>query len=133
MADDDLAVRESYLAVFAGAERDYQIGSPAGLLLKPIFANRDEAAKALGGGRDGAPSLVLEEDSAGHRRLTGLHLAQWAEGYAVNLDVMEVPVPAHVRRLESLRPMDLDYDSLAPLLEDLSRGFLKQWVDRNLQ
>jgi len=87
---DDLAVRESYLAVFAGAERDYQIGSSAGLLLKPIFANRDEAAAALGGERAGGPSLVLEEDAAGHRRLTGLHLRQWAEGYAVNLDVLDV-------------------------------------------
>ena len=43
-----------------------------------------------------------------------------------------VIVPAHVRRLDSLRPMDLDYDTLAPLLEGLSRGFLKRWVDRNL-
>ena len=42
-----------------------------------------------------------------------------------------VAVPEHVRRLESLRPMELDYNSLAPLLEELSRGFLKQWVDRN--
>ena len=88
---DDLAVRESYLAVFAGAERSYQIGSSAGVLLTPVFANQSEAAKALGGGaKDGKPSLVLEEDSTGHRRLTGLHLQQWEEGYAVNLDVMEV-------------------------------------------
>jgi len=42
-----------------------------------------------------------------------------------------VAVPAHVRQLDSLRPMELDYDSLAPLLEKLSRGFLKEWVDRN--
>ena len=57
-----------------------------------------------------------------------------AESAAAQIPLrLEVPVPAHVRRLESLRPMDLDYDSLAPLLEELSRGFLKQWVDRNLR
>lgn len=57
-----------------------------------------------------------------------------AESEAAQMPVrLEVPVPAHVRRLESLRPMDLDYDTLAPLLEELSRGFLKQWVDRNLR
>lgn len=44
-----------------------------------------------------------------------------------------VPVPAHVQGLESLQPMDLDYDTLAPMLEVLSRGYLRGWVDRNLQ
>jgi hypothetical protein len=29
--------------------------------------------------------------------------------------------------------MDLDYETLAPMLEELSRGFLKEWVDRNQQ
>ena len=57
-----------------------------------------------------------------------------AESGAAQMPVrLGVPVPAHVRQLESLRPMDVDYDTLAPLLEELSRGFLKQWVDRSLR
>jgi hypothetical protein len=27
--------------------------------------------------------------------------------------------------------MAVDYGRLAPLLEELSRGFLKEWMDRN--
>lgn len=44
-----------------------------------------------------------------------------------------VPIPPHVVPLERLSPMAVDYDQLSPLLETLSRGYLKQWVDRNLQ
>jgi len=55
-----------------------------------------------------------------------------AESAAAQMPLRQsVAVPAHVRQLDSIRPMELDYDSLAPLLEELSRGFLKQWVDRN--
>jgi iron(III) transport system substrate-binding protein len=57
-----------------------------------------------------------------------------AESEAAQMPVRtEVPVPAHVQRLDSLQPMDLDYETLAPMLEELSRGFLKEWVDRNQQ
>ena len=40
-----------------------------------------------------------------------------------------VPVPADVVPLERLKPMPVDYSSLGAKLEDLSRGYLKIWVD----
>jgi hypothetical protein len=40
-----------------------------------------------------------------------------------------VPVPKNVRRVEDLKTMSVDYTRLAALLEELSRGFLKEWAD----
>jgi iron(III) transport system substrate-binding protein len=42
-----------------------------------------------------------------------------------------VPVPSHVVALDKLKPMQVDYGRLAAKLEELSRGYLKEWVDRN--
>ncbi|MBI4514693.1 MAG: extracellular solute-binding protein [Deltaproteobacteria bacterium] len=42
----------------------------------------------------------------------------------------DVPVPEGVVPLSQLRPMQVDYGVLAQLLETLSRGYLKDWVDR---
>ena len=44
-----------------------------------------------------------------------------------------VPVPDGVRPLKSLTAMRVDYTKLALILERISRGYLKQWVDRNLK
>lgn len=41
-----------------------------------------------------------------------------------------VPVPEGVVTLDHIHPMDVDYTNLADRLETLSRGFLKDWVDR---
>lgn len=41
-----------------------------------------------------------------------------------------VATPAGMVRLDELKPMMVDYASLAGLLEDLSSGYLKDWVDR---
>jgi iron(III) transport system substrate-binding protein len=43
----------------------------------------------------------------------------------------DVPVPADVVPLAKIKPMQVDYGKLEGLLEDLSRGYLKDWVDRN--
>jgi iron(III) transport system substrate-binding protein len=43
----------------------------------------------------------------------------------------DVPVPEGVVPVERLKPMPVDYATLANLLEGLSRGYLKDWVDRN--
>lgn len=43
----------------------------------------------------------------------------------------EVTVPEGVTPVSSLKPMEVDYGKLADKLQDLSRGFLKDWVDRN--
>jgi hypothetical protein len=40
-----------------------------------------------------------------------------------------VPIPENVTPLESLMPMPVDYGKLAGLLETLSQGYLKEWVD----
>lgn len=42
-----------------------------------------------------------------------------------------VPTPEGIVSIEHLKPMAVDYATLAGLLENLSRGFLKDWVDRN--
>jgi len=56
-----------------------------------------------------------------------------AESEAAQIPVRSgTVIPDHVRPLDQLTPMQVDYETLAPMLEDLSRGYLKQWVDRNL-
>jgi len=41
-----------------------------------------------------------------------------------------VPVPPGVVPIERLKPMSVDYATLASLLEELSKGYLKTWVDQ---
>ncbi len=42
-----------------------------------------------------------------------------------------VPVPAGFVRLEDIRALQVDYADLAPRLEELSRGYLKEWAANN--
>lgn len=57
-----------------------------------------------------------------------------AESDAAQIPVRPgVRVPAHVRAIEKFKTMKVDYAQLAPLLESLSRGYLKQWVERMYQ
>ncbi len=42
-----------------------------------------------------------------------------------------VEVPANVKRIAQLKSMAVDYAALGQLLDDLSKGYLKDWVDRN--
>jgi len=60
---------------------------------------------------------------------------QWlAESEAAQMPLRgDVEIPDHVTPLERLNPMKIDYDKLAPLVESLSRGYLKQWTDRNMR
>lgn len=44
-----------------------------------------------------------------------------------------VPAPDHVRSVASLTPMAVDYSELAGELEQLSEGFLLEWVNRHGQ
>jgi iron(III) transport system substrate-binding protein len=44
-----------------------------------------------------------------------------------------VPTPPEMVRLADLKPMAVDYSNLATLLEGLSAGYLKDWVDRGLR
>lgn len=53
-----------------------------------------------------------------------------AESDAAQMPVRSgVPTPSHVRPLEKIRPMKVNYVKLAARLEELSSGFLKTWVD----
>lgn len=45
--------------------------------------------------------------------------------------LLNVPTPPHVRTLDKLHPMTVDYSELAVKLEELSRGFLREWAARN--
>jgi iron(III) transport system substrate-binding protein len=54
-----------------------------------------------------------------------------AESDAAQIPVRkDVKVPAHLRRIDQIQLMKVDYAKLAPRLEELSRGFLKQWVEK---
>jgi ABC-type Fe3+ transport system substrate-binding protein len=39
-----------------------------------------------------------------------------------------VDVPEHVKRLDEIKPMNVNYETLADELENLSAGFLADWV-----
>jgi iron(III) transport system substrate-binding protein len=57
-----------------------------------------------------------------------------AEGGAAQMPLRpDVPVPKGVARIKDLKPMSVKYDELADLLERLSKGYLKEWVNRNNQ
>ncbi|MGH8611267.1 MAG: extracellular solute-binding protein [Gammaproteobacteria bacterium] len=54
-----------------------------------------------------------------------------AESEAVQMPLRpDVPVPANVTRVEEIKAMPVDYEKLGGRLEDLSRGFLKEWATR---
>jgi iron(III) transport system substrate-binding protein len=55
-----------------------------------------------------------------------------AESEAAQLPLRPgVPVPAGVIAVDHLKPMAVNYTTLAGLLDDLSRGYLRAWVERN--
>jgi iron(III) transport system substrate-binding protein len=57
-----------------------------------------------------------------------------AEGDAAQIPLRPgVSVPAHVVPLEKLKPMQVNYAELGSVLDDLSKGFLKEWVDRSIR
>jgi iron(III) transport system substrate-binding protein len=57
-----------------------------------------------------------------------------AESDAVQMPVRAgVPVPPHVMTLDKIKPMPLDYPTLAADVERVTTDFLKGWVDRNLK
>ncbi len=57
-----------------------------------------------------------------------------ARGEAAQMPLRpELASPQGFPNITELKPMKVDYDKLADLLEGLSRGYLKDWVDRNSQ
>lgn len=54
-----------------------------------------------------------------------------AESEAAQMPVRAgVKAPAHVRSLDSIQRMQVDYGKLAKELDELSKGFLKEWASR---
>lgn len=52
-----------------------------------------------------------------------------AEGEAAQMPLRPgVPVPPNVKRVDEIKTMDVNYEKLGGRLEELSRGFLKEWV-----
>lgn len=57
-----------------------------------------------------------------------------AESEAAQMPVRPAAtIPAHLTPLSRLKPMPVDYSRLASWLDELARGYLKEWVDRNLK
>lgn len=55
-----------------------------------------------------------------------------AESEAAQMPVRSgIQLPDHVRPLDEITPMDVDYSELAVELEELSAGFLRDWVTRH--
>ena len=44
-----------------------------------------------------------------------------------------IPIPPHVRPLGNIHPMRVDYGRVAARLEQLSTGFIQEWVGNNLR
>jgi iron(III) transport system substrate-binding protein len=57
-----------------------------------------------------------------------------AECEAAQMPVRKgVAVPPHVTSLGTLKPMSVDYSDLGTRLDRLTRGYLKEWTDRNMK
>ena len=71
------------------------------------------------------------------RRFIDYLLRPEIEGALAESEAAQMPlrsgisVPGHVRPLDEITPMQVDYGELADLLEQLSSGFLKDWVETN--
>ena len=55
-----------------------------------------------------------------------------AESDAAQIPLLpNVPTPPQLRALRTLHPMHVDYGKLALKLDDLSRGYLREWAAKN--
>jgi iron(III) transport system substrate-binding protein len=117
------------------------------------IADTDDAAAAL---RDGKPVAMVFPDADGGgtviipnavmlvkggpnpeaaKRFIDFLLSPETEAALARSDAAQMPLrpgvrtPPGFRGLSTVRAMPLDYGRLAALLDPLSRGFLKEWVD----
>ena len=117
------------------------------------LVDTDDAAEAVHDGKpvavvfpdaDGTgavivPNAVMLVKNAPHpdaaKRFIDFLLSADTESALVRSGAAQMPLrpgvvtPPEVRALGSVRAMKLDYAGLATLLDGLSRGFLKEWVD----
>lgn len=110
-------------------------GKPVGIVFP------DGAGIETGMGTLVVPNAAVLIAGAPHpeagRRFIDFLLAPESEKALAESEAAQMPVrpglapPAGLPALADLKPMEVDYGRLAVLLEELSRGFLKDWVDRN--
>jgi iron(III) transport system substrate-binding protein len=119
------------------------------------IADSDDAHEAI---KDGKPVAVVYPDDGGigtllvpnaavlianspnhenGKKFIDYLLSAGTERALAESDAAQLPLrpdvagPPSMRGLSELHPMKLDYHALALRLDELSRGFLKQWADRN--
>jgi iron(III) transport system substrate-binding protein len=74
---------------------------------------------------------------AGGRQFIDYLLSPATEQALAESDAAQIPLrsgvttPPHVRALGSLHPMEIDYTRLAVKLDEISRGFLREWAAKN--
>lgn len=116
---------------------DYNVARQEGQPVGVVYPDQDELGTLI------VPNCLVLIAGAPHaaagRRLIDYLLRPeveqaLAESEAAQMPVRAgVPTPAHVKALADLRPMAVNYAGLGERSEGLSRGFLKAWVDHNLQ
>ena len=115
--------------------RRCQRGPPEGKPIGIVFPDAGGMGTLL------IPNAVVLIAGAPHpeaaRRFIDFLLAPETEKALAESEAAQIPVrsglapPAGMPALADLKPMEVSYGQLAVLLEGLTRGFLKEWVDRN--
>jgi iron(III) transport system substrate-binding protein len=87
-----------------------------------------------------AAALIANGPNAeGGRRFIDYLLSPETERMLAESDAAQIPlragvkVPPHIRTLDKLHPMKVDYGKLAAKLDELSQGFLKDWAAKNVR
>jgi len=99
---DPFALRDSYLGIFSADASLYQIDSPRGEILAPVFANENEResldlTQGQGSARTGAGDA---DDGERRLRLRGYHLDLWQQGVVWNCGIEALDGEVTVERLE---------------------------------
>jgi len=116
---------------------DYNVARNEGKPVGVVYPDRDGMGTVV------VPNCLVLINGAPHQEnakrfidyMLGAATEQMlAEGDAAQMPVRSgVPVPPHVITLDKIKPMPLDYATLAADVERLTTEFLKGWVDRNLK
>lgn len=116
---------------------DYNVARKEGKPVGVVYPDRDGMGTVI------VPNCVVLINGAPHQEnakrfidyMLGAATEQMlAEGDAAQMPVRSgVPVPPHVITLDKIKPMPLDYATLAADAERITTEFLKGWVDRNLK
>ena len=130
-------VANGQFAVGVADSDDYNVAQQEGKPVGVVFPDQDAAGVLL------IPNCVLlvagGPNPAAGRRFIDFILRADAEAALARSEAAQIPLRTDVRLpkgfpfppIGQLKTMPVDYPKLGGRLEELSRGFLKQWVDRN--